>query len=205
MGARHRDLEDGGTADAAYTARLRRLSGARWKRFLDVQRPYRWNLQRLRLGRVLDLGCGIGRNLAALPGAVGVDHNPTSVAEARVAGFTAWTTREWSTCPDAVPSSYDTLLVAHVLEHLNGEEARALLREYLPYLKDRSRIVLICPQERGYACDATHVRFVDLEQMRSYARELGFVPVREYSFPFPRLAGLVFPYNEFVLVARRGS
>ena len=32
------------------------------------------------LGRTLDVGCGIGRNLAALPpGSLGVDHNPTSI------------------------------------------------------------------------------------------------------------------------------
>ena len=49
----------------------------RWKRILDVQAPYRWNLRRL-LGtrRTLDVGCGIGRNLVNLPvGSVGVSRH----------------------------------------------------------------------------------------------------------------------------------
>jgi len=45
-----------------------------------VQAPYRRNLRRLVGDRaVLDVGCGIGRNLANLgPGSVGVDHNAHS-------------------------------------------------------------------------------------------------------------------------------
>jgi SAM-dependent methyltransferase len=47
--------------------------------------PYRWNLHRLLGGRrVLDAGCGIGRNLVGLEaGSVGVDHNPHSVEHCR--------------------------------------------------------------------------------------------------------------------------
>ena len=53
--------------------------------------PYRWNLRRLRLGRVLDVGCGIGRNLQHLDAdAVGVDHNQDSVTIARQRGLTAY-------------------------------------------------------------------------------------------------------------------
>jgi len=42
------------TEDDAYTQRLRARLGAGWKRRLDVQAPYRWNLRRLTPGRVLD-------------------------------------------------------------------------------------------------------------------------------------------------------
>lgn len=194
-----------GTAGEEYTARLRTLSGSKWKQKLDVQRPYRWNLQRLHLGRVLDVGCGIGRNLAALPGSVGVDHNATSIAAAREAGLTAWTTEEWPTCPDAVAGSYDAMLLAHVLEHMGAQDSDDVLRSYLPYLKPISSLVLICPQEKGYTTDATHVRFVDLDRMAQHAADLGFATVRRYSFPLPRFAGKVFPYNEFVLVAKRSE
>ena len=54
-----------------------------WKRWLDVQAPYRWNLRRLALGFTLDLGCGTGRNLAHLGGhGVGVDPNARIMAVA---------------------------------------------------------------------------------------------------------------------------
>ena len=72
------------TSSSEYADRLRRKEYARWKQVLDVQAPYRWNLKRQKLGRTLDVGCGIGRNLVSLSDdSVGVDHNEDSVAEAR--------------------------------------------------------------------------------------------------------------------------
>ena len=192
-----------GTARSDYAQRLARLEGARWKQALDVQRPYRWNLRRLDLGRTLDVGCGLGRNLVALEDGVGVDHNVDSVGIARERGLRAWTSDEWPTCADAVESSFDAMLVAHVLEHLDEAAADAVLQSYLPYLRPDAKLVLICPQEKGYTTDHTHVRFVDEQGLRATARRLGFSPVRQYSFPFPRVTGKVFPYNEFVLVAQR--
>ena len=58
-----------GTDVPAYADRLQTLEQARWKQLLDVQAPYRWNIRRLGLGRTLDVGCGLGRNLAHLGGA----------------------------------------------------------------------------------------------------------------------------------------
>jgi SAM-dependent methyltransferase len=193
-----------GTEGAEYTERLQRLGGAGWKRLLDVQAPYRWNIRRLGLGRTLDVGCGIGRNLAHLGGqGVGVDHNPTSVAACRAQGLVAYTVDEFLASPDARPNAFDAVLAAHVLEHLPEPEARAVIEMYLPYLRDGGTVVFITPQERGFASDATHVRFVGHAEAADMAARLGLEVRRQYSFPFPRLAGKVFTYNEFVTVARR--
>ena len=74
---------DADTSGEWYTDRLQRITGRGWKRF--VPDPYRWNLRRLKLGRTLDVGCGIGRCLAFIDGnGVGVDHNEKSVEETRV-------------------------------------------------------------------------------------------------------------------------
>lgn len=191
------------TASGDYTERLVHEQNVWWKRLLDVQRPYRWNLTRLHPGRTLDVGCGVGRNLLHLPDGVGVDHNPDSVALARSRGLRAWTTDEWPTCPDAIPASFDTLLLAHVLEHLDEATADLALADYVAYLKPVAKLILICPQERGFANDVSHVRWVDSSVLDRTARSIGFEPVRAYSFPFPRFAGRFFAYNEFVLVAER--
>ena len=196
----------GGTAGPDYTERLRRLGGQAWKQRLDVQRPYRWNLRRLNLGRTLDLGCGVGRNLAHLEGnGVGVDHNASSVAIARAEGWNALTTAEFLASPYAVPGAFDSLLAAHVVEHLDRPQAHTLLRDHLQYVRPGGKVVLICPQERGYASDATHVQFTDFAGLTELCRELGLSVTRQFSFPLPRLLGRVFTYNEFVVVARRSE
>ncbi len=192
------------TAGVDYTQRLTRLELARWKQRIDVQAPYRWNVRRLNLGRTLDIGCGIGRNLAHLDGnGVGVDHNGESVAVARQRGLTAYTTEEFRRSAHARPDAFDSLLFAHLAEHVSREVFLDIVREYLPYLRMDGQVVLICPQEKGYRTDPTHVRFVDFAELLKTCAALDLHVEKEYSFPFPRAAGRVFPYNEFVVVARR--
>lgn len=198
--------EAGSTANRDYTDRLTRKSRSGWKTLFNVQAPYRWNLRRLRLGRVLDIGCGIGRNLAHLAhigrAGVGVDHNPHSVAEARQAGWTAFTPDEFFRSPEARAGSFDTLLLAHVVEHMTTDDAVVLLSQYLGFLKPGGRVVLITPQERGFRSDATHVEFIDFAGQLRIAERVGLSVVRQYSFPFPRWVGKVFAHNEFVSVLR---
>lgn len=198
-----RDAPD--TRSPEYADRLRDLSGARWKQVVDVQRPYRWNLHRQGLGRTLDVGCGIGRNLVNLSrDSVGVDHNAESVAECRERGLKAYTSEEWETAPGvAVPESFDGMLIAHVLEHIQPEHWEGLVTAYLPYLKPGGKVMMICPQEKGYTTDSTHVHFTDGVQMADLARRVGLEVEKNYSFPFPRIAGRLFPYNEFCVVARK--
>ncbi len=193
------------TKGAEYRDRLVTKSGVWWKRFIPVQAPYRFNVRRLCPGKTLEIGCGIGRNLDHLgpSQAIGVDHNPDSIATAKSRGLSAYDPRDFLASKDAKPKSYDHLLFAHVAEHLAREEFLALATEYLPYLKDGGSFVSFTPQEKGYASDQTHVRFVDFAVMKQDLEALGFVVHRQFSFPFPRSVGVVFPYNEFVVVARR--
>lgn len=175
----------------------------RWKRLVDAQAPYRWHVRQLRLGHTLDIGCGLGRNLLHLRGqGVGVDTNQTSVGVCRCRGLVAYTADEFLAAPHAVPGAFDSILVAHVLEHLPASTADTLLRTYLPFLRPGGQVVLITPQERGFASDPTHVRFVDFGAASALTAALGLRVQRQYSFPFPRVAGRLFAYNEFVTVAR---
>lgn len=190
-----------------YTDRLKRLEGPLWKRVLDVQAPYRWNVRRLFGDReVLDVGCGIGRNLAHLaPHGVGVDHNEHSVRLCRERGLVAFTTEEFAGTEYATPGRFGGLLAAHLVEHMPREQAVDILKGYDKYLAPGARIVLICPQEKGYTTDSTHVAFTDFDGLADVAGQLGWAVDRRISFPLPRAAGKVFPYNEFVLVAAKSA
>jgi SAM-dependent methyltransferase len=192
------------TEGADYTERLQRVTGAGWKKALNVQAPYRWNVRRLKLGFTLDVGCGLGRNLGHLDGnGVGVDHNAASIAQARAAGFTAFTVEDFLASEYAVADRFDSVLVAHVVEHAPEEQAKEIVGMYLPYLKHGGRVVFITPQERGYRTDATHVRFCGHPEVAKISTDLGLTVGRQYSFPFPRFAGKIFTYNEFVTVAHK--
>jgi len=192
----------GDTTDREYTERLVTLTGAGWKQKLDVQRPYRWNLQRL-MGerRVLDVGCGIGRNLTALhPDSVGVDHNRYSVEHCRSLGLHAYTPEEFTA---ADPGMFDGMVLAHVVEHLRPGQEAEIFEFYLPYLSPGAVVLLICPQERGFASDATHTTFFDTTKLSALCERVGLTVTRTMSFPFPRFAGKLFVYNEFVVVASK--
>ena len=190
------------TRDPVYTARLRAEGGVWWKRLLRVQAPYGWNLRRLEPGFTLDIGCGIGRNLAHLRGhGSGIDHNADSVAAARARGFEAFTPEEFRGSSYDRPGRFDSLLLSHVAEHMTHAQLIGTLRAHIGHLKPGGKVIFITPQERGYRSDPTHVRFLDFEDLREAAGETGLALVRESSFPFPRFAGRWFAYNEFVSVS----
>lgn len=192
---------DRDTTGTGYADRLVRLQMVWWKRLLPVQAPYRWNIRRLRPGFTLDLGCGIGRNLSHLDGhGVGIDHNPDSVRMTRDRGFRAFTPDEFDASDYARPSAFDSLLAAHLVEHLDEAECRQLLRRYLPHVRPGGRLILISPQEAGFASDSTHVTYFDLQALDRLGRSLGVEAERAFSFPLPRWAGTTFRYNEFVWV-----
>jgi len=182
---------------ADYADRLVRLEGRRWKRF--VPNPYRWHIRRRCAGRVLDVGCGIGRCLAFLDGrGVGVDPNAAAVAKARDRGFEAYTPGELLGRTDI--AGFDTLLCSHVLEHLDPETSAELLRTWLPRIRSGGRVVLICPQARGQASDPTHVRLMDPAALRALCDEVGVHVDHIGSFPLPRWGGRWWVHNETVLL-----
>jgi SAM-dependent methyltransferase len=198
------DTHDGhgaaATASSAYADRLAGQQSARWKRF--VPNPYRWFLRRQHLGFTLDVGCGVGRGLGYLGGhGVGVDHNPDAVRRCRERGFLAFTPDDFVRSAFARPGRFDALLCAHVLEHLRPDEASALLGDYVGYVRPGGRVVLITPQERGFASDPTHVTFVDDDALAKMCTDTGLLVRSARSFPLPRRAGRLFVYNEFIVEA----
>ena len=189
------------TSTREYSARLVQKQYKLWKKLFNVQLPYKWNLKRLELGYVLDIGCGIGRNLKNLCGkGVGVDYNKYAVDEARIRGFSAYTNREFRELFRSEEICFDSILVSHVIEHTGFDEGLNLLKEHLPYLKDGGKVVLITPQAKGYRTDPTHVEFIDFKKQKKMIHMADLRMQKQYSFPFPVLVGNFFPYNEFISV-----
>ena len=163
------------------------------------QIPYQLHLRSLRLGKTLDIGCGAGRNLAHLPeGSIGLDHNSQMVHSCVAQGLKALTVEAWEDTKNQFLAHFDTLLFSHVAEHMRSSEFGDLLMETLPHLKPGGRIVTICPQESGYRRDKTHIEFMDFEAIQKVFSQTGVSLKKQYSFPFPRMIGTLFPYNEFV-------
>ncbi len=188
------------TDTAAYADRLDEVQGAWWKRY--APNPYRWFLRHRHLGFTLDVGCGVGRGLDYLRGdGVGIDHNADAVRRCRERGFTAFTPAEFASSPFAAPGRFDALLSAHVIEHLDPEAAAALLPTYVPYVRPGGRVLLITPQERGFASDATHLTFTDDDALARLCTDAGLLVRSRRSFPLPRRAGRWFIYNEFIVEA----
>jgi 2-polyprenyl-3-methyl-5-hydroxy-6-metoxy-1,4-benzoquinol methylase len=194
----------GDTVEESYTKRLVELQKKPWKTALDVQRPYRWNLARHRPGRTLDIGCGIGRCLANLPaGSVGIDHNPYSIEVLKSLGLIGFSPDDFRRSEYNRTGGFDTMLLSHVLEHMTPEDGLDLIAQYRPLVKPGGLAILICPQEKGFATDDTHVTFLDCEALGSLLAASGFSGEKSYSFPFPRPVGRIFTYNESVVVGRK--
>jgi SAM-dependent methyltransferase len=185
------------------TAANRVRVGAWWKRYVDVQWPYRRHLQKLHPGLVLDVGCGMGRNLFHCNGnGIGIDIDAEALASCRSHGLTVYTPEEFVSTIDPA-KQFDTLLFSHVLEHMTGREAQELVVQYVPRLKPGGRAIFITPQEAGFRFNPTHIEFVDLERLVQIATTAGLDVTDKYSFPFARPFGKFFRYNEFVVLARK--
>ena len=198
------DYETSNTKNTLYAKRLLKIQTAKWKEWLDVQAPYRWNLQRLNMGFTFDVGCGIGRNLINLNGSgMGIDHNLDSVEICKNRGLTAFTPDDFEKSSLNVPESFDSILLSHVAEHISYPMVINILKKYLYLLKCNGKLVIITPQELGYKSDASHVEFMNFPKLRGIANQLDLRIIKEYSFPFPRLFGHIFMYNEFVMVAQK--
>ncbi len=185
-----------------YAKRLAGIQRAPWKRL--VPNPYRWWLRHQNLGFVLDVGCGLGRGLKFLDGSgVGIDHNPSFVAACRADGLTAFTPEEFDQSEYAEGTPFDSLILMHVLEHLEHGRADEILDAYLPRVRPNGSVVCVTPQERGFASDPTHTHFVDGDAMRALMERHGLRVERVRSFPLPRRFGKAFIYNEFTIRATK--
>lgn len=192
------------TRDEWYTLRLLSIRRNAWKRFLRPVNPYRILLQRV-VGddKTLEVGCGIGRVLDWLPNGIGVDHNESSVNFCRAKGLEAYTVSDFESKTDRFTLAFECLTFVHFFEHIKSESQFEVLNHYLSYLKPGGKVLVICPMERGFDSDETHVAFMDFYDIRTLMFSAGLLEIKSFSFPFPRHAGRFFIYNEFICIFQK--
>lgn len=190
------------TENQEYSFKLIHQQKKWWKKILPVQAPYHWNLRRCIQGKTLEIGCGIGRLLQADPeNIIGVDHNLNSVKYCQSTGLKAHTVDDFR--QKYTQEFFDNILLSHVAEHMTKQECVELIIEYLPYMKKKCSLLIITPQEKGYASDSTHKMYMGFLELNEIQSSLGFKEIKSFSFPFPRFMGKYFIYNEFVSLGVR--
>lgn len=155
-----------------------------------VRRIYLQSAASQVIGRTVDLGCGVGELLSRLPaGSIGLDVNPVSVEYCRQHGLDAQIydgeEDDWSLSLLEGQSGLQTLVVSHVLEHLD-EPMRKLCRVMTACAGlGMSRVLVIVPGRRGFASDKTHRTFIDAAMLSDAAvvRGTGFALRGTRHFP----------------------
>lgn len=130
-----------------------------------VKRFYLRNILRDVRGPTIDFGCGAGQLLARLPpGSVGMEVNPYLIKSLRKSGLSvrqALGCQRDFTLEAFEPGGFRTLVIAHVLEHL--EDPVAALRLLFSSCRRLGieRVIAVVPGHKGFSSDATHRTFID--------------------------------------------
>lgn len=196
--------------DQQYAAEQLRRSRHPLRRF--IKSFYLRNILSNVRGSTIDFGCGTGQLLELLPpGSAGLEINPHLIKELRNSGLTVQQTQGEIqdfelTCFDS--GCFNTLVIAHVLEHLQNPVAALRLLMSASQRLGLKRVILVVPGMKGFASDHTHKTFIDRTYLETYLPQQieGFVRSRICYFPGRwEWVGRYFVYHEMMVIFDRES
>ena len=200
--------DPGAAFGADYAAEQLRRSRHPLRRL--AKRPYLDSLLRELHGATIDFGCGAGQLLARLPaGSIGLEINPHLIAALRARGLdaVAYDPAADGYALRSLPAGrYVSLVMAHVLEHL--DDPAAALRAIFGGARrlGLERIVIVVPGAKGWRSDPTHRTFIDYAWLdrHGFRQCEGYALTRARHFPIDvaRL-GEYFTYHELQLIYDR--
>jgi len=150
-------------------------------------------------GNVLDFGCGIGDFLSFREDSVGVDINQHNVEFCRSLGLDAGLIQDGRT--PFKDSSFGSVVMDNVLEHIPEADVDAVLNEVLRVLQPSGRLLIGVPGLKGYAADDDHKCFYSEQDLVELLGRYGCKMLRSFHMPvyFPWLDKHLSQYCVYVL------
>lgn len=138
-------------------------------------------LSRMLHGRVLDFGCGRGDFLKYMKNSVGVDVNQQLVNYCQSQGLDARLIENGHIpYPD---SSFDSVVMDNVLEHIHEAEADSVLEEIMRVLSPSGTLLVGVPGRKGYAADSDHKCFYTGQDLEALLKRHNYKRVKTRHMP----------------------
>jgi len=168
-----------------------------------VRRSHRRFIRYFRSCRlVLDLGCGRGSfmNLLQESGVacVGVDSSPSSLDACKRRGLDAVELADATSYLRRHPDTFEGIFCSHLIEHMEPQQAAALLDSSLLALRPGGVAIFVTPNAADlevvagrFWLDTTHVRLYPSELLLSMMRNSGFRNLEVGTFGIVTRQGLM--------------
>jgi hypothetical protein len=159
------------------------------------------------IGKAIDFGCGVGELLKKLPeGSIGFDVNEATVDYCSNTGLNVMLYQpevDRYELKDCRVGEYKTLILSHVLEHV--ETPNIILHLLLESCNRLAieRIILIVPGIKGFRSDQTHKTFVDIPYLKKHDLSdiEGYDIIRTKYFPVNvSWIGRYFTHHELMVI-----